>query len=104
LKRSRFVNLRMDDELFDTLEEYSKENIMSFSEALRHVAQIGLKIDEIDLPKMSEEELKELTKDLDKKIKDETFFEWIDSKTPYQQKAIKNWIIIQEEKRNKTRF
>ena len=43
----------MDDELFDTLEEYSKENIMSFSEALRHVAQIGLKIDEIDLPKMS---------------------------------------------------
>jgi len=38
---------------------------------------------------------------MNQKIKDESFFEFINSKTPDQQTAIKNWISIQQEERIK---
>ena len=39
--------------------------------------------------------------EMNQKIKNETFFEFINSKTPDQQSAIKNWIIMQQEERIK---
>ena len=38
---------------------------------------------------------------MNQKIKDESFFEFINSKTPDEQSAIKNWISIQQEERIK---
>jgi len=39
--------------------------------------------------------------EMNQKIKNETFFEFINSKTSDEQSAIKNWISIQQEKRIK---
>ena len=39
--------------------------------------------------------------EMNQKIKNETFFEFINSKTPDEQSAIKNWVSIQQEERIK---
>ena len=38
---------------------------------------------------------------MNQKVKEETFFDWINSKTPEQQSAIKRWNTYQEEEREK---
>ena len=48
---------------------------------------------------IDQEKLKEITDEINQKVKEETFIDWINSKTSDQQKAIRNWIDIQEEKR-----
>ena len=45
--------------------------------------------------------IEEITNEMNQKIKDESFFEFINSKTPDEQSAIKNWISIQQEERIK---
>ena len=50
---------------------------------------------------IDQEKLKEITDEMNQKVKEETFFDWINSKTPDQQSAIKRWITYQEEEREK---
>ena len=101
----RLINLRIDDQLLDEIEKIAIERFdENTSETIRYLCKLGIKLEEIKPHELDKEKVEEITNEMNQKIKDETFFEWIDSKTPYQQKAIKNWIIIQEEKRNKTRF
>ena len=50
---------------------------------------------------MGKEKLEEITNEMNQKIENETFFEFINSKTPDQQSAIKNWITMQQEEQIK---
>ena len=50
---------------------------------------------------IDQEKLKEITDEINQKVKEETFFDWINSKTPEQQSAIKRWITMQEQARDK---
>ena len=96
----RLVNVRIDDQLLDEIERIAIEKFdENTSEAFRFLAKLGLKFDAIKPEEMGQEKLKEITDEMNQKVKEETFFDWINSKTSDQQKAIRNWIDIQEEKR-----
>ena len=100
IKKSRLINLRIEDQLLDEIEKIAIEKFdENTSEAIRYLCKQGIKLEEIKPHELTQEELEKITNEMNQKIKDESFFEFIDSKTPDQQKAIKNWITIQEEKR-----
>ena len=71
------------------------------SEAIRHLCRLGIDLEKIKPHELDQSKIEEITKDMNQKIKDESFFEFINSKTPDQQIAIKNWITIQQEERIK---
>ena len=102
IKKSRLINLRIDDQLLDEIELIAVERFNeNTSETMRFLFKLGLKFDAIKPEEIDQEKLKEITDELNEKVKEETFFEWINSKTPEQQSAIKRWITMQEQEREK---
>ena len=102
IKKSRNINLRIDDQLLDEIEKIAIERFdENTSGAIRFLAKLGIKFDAIKPEEIDQEKLKEITDELNEKVKEETFFEWINSKTPEQQRAMKNWITMQEQVREK---
>ena len=98
IKKSRLINFRIEDQLLDEIEKIAIENFNeNTSEAIRYLCKSGIKLDEIKLHELTQEKLEEITMEMNEKIKNETFLEFIDSKTPEQQKAIKSWIDMKEE-------
>ena len=102
IKKSRNINLRIDDQLLDEIEKIAIERFdENTSGAIRHLCKLGIKFDAIKPEEIDQEKLKEITDEMNQKVKEETFFEWINSKTPEQQTAMKNWITMQEQARDK---
>ena len=102
IKKMTLVNLRIDDQLLDEIEKIAIEKFDdNTSEAIRFVAKLGIKFHAIKPHEMDQEKLEEITKEMDQKIKDETIFEWFNSKTDQQLSGLKNWIELQQEERTK---
>ena len=99
LKKSRLVNLRVEDILFDDIEKFAEEKNITFSEAMRTCVKSGIRLAWIKPEEITPEKVEEMVKDMNRKVKDETFLEAIDSMTPTQQKGLKSWLIMREEER-----
>ena len=99
LKKSRLVNLRVEDILFDDIEKFAEEKNITSSEAYRILTKSGLRLEGIKPEEITPEKVEEMVKDMNSKLKDETFLEAIDSMTPAQQKGLKSWLIMREEER-----
>ena len=98
IKKSRLINFRIEDQLLDEIEKIAIENFNeNTSEAIRHLCKLGMKVEKIKPHELTQEKLEEITMEMNEKIKNETFFAYIDSKTPEKQKAIKSWIDMKEE-------
>lgn len=102
IKKMRLINLRLDDQLLDEIERIAIERFDEVtSDSMRFLLRLGIKFDAIKPEEIDQEKLKEITDEMNQKVKEETFFEWINSKTPEQQRAMKNWITMQEQEREK---
>ena len=102
ISKKTYVNLRLDEQLFDDIAKISIEKFEdNSSEAMRHLTRLGVKVEELKPHEIDQEKLDKITMELNQKIENESFFEFINSKTPDQQSAIKNWIIMQQEERIK---
>lgn len=102
ISKKTYVNLRLDEQLFDDIAKISIEKFAeNTSEAIRHLCRLGIKVEELKPHEMDKEKLEEITNEMNQKIENETFFEFINSKTPDQQSAIKNWITMQQEEQIK---
>ena len=102
IKKSRNFNFRIDDQLLDKIEKIAIEKFdENTSGALRFVAELGIKIYAIKPLELTKEKIEEITNELKQKVKDETFFGALDSFTPEQQGAIKRYLMIKEEEREK---
>ena len=99
LRKSRTVNLRVEDRLFDDIEKFAEEKKITFSEAFRTCVKSGIRLAWIKPEEITPEKVQEMVKDMNSKLKDETFLEAIDSMTPAQQKGLKSWLIMREEER-----
>ena len=98
IKKSRLINLRIEDQLLDEIEKIAIEKFDgNTSEAIRYLCNLGIKFELIPKNELDKEKIEEITNEMNQKIKDESFFSWIDSLEPVQQKAIKNWIDMKEE-------
>ena len=65
------------------------------------MCKLGIDLEKIKPHELDQEKIEEIMNEMNQKIKDESFFEFINSKMPDEQSAIKNWISIQQEKRIK---
>jgi Arc/MetJ-type ribon-helix-helix transcriptional regulator len=102
ISKKRLINLRIDDQDLDEIEKIAIEKFNeNTSEAIRYLCKLGIKLEKIKPHELDQEKVEEITNEMNQKIKDESFFEFINSKTPDQQTAIKNWISIQQEERIK---
>ena len=102
ISKKPLINLRIDAQLLDEIEKIAIEKFNdNTSEAIRYLCKLGIKLEEIKPHELDKEKVEEITNEMNQKIKDETFFEFINSKTPDEQRAIKNWISIQQEERIK---
>ena len=98
IKKSRLINLRIEDQLLDEIEKIAIEKFdENTSEAIRHLCKIGVKFELIPKNELDKEKIEEITNEMNQKMKDESIFPWLDSLQPSQQKAIKNWIDMKEE-------
>ena len=98
IKKSRLINLRIEDQLLDEIEKIAIEKFdENTSEAIRYLCNLGIKLELIPKNELDKEKIEEITNEMNQKIKDESIFSWIDSLEPEQQKAFKNWIILKEE-------
>ena len=98
IKKSRLINIRIEDQLLDEIEKIAIEKFNeNTSEAIRHLCNLGIKLELIPKNELDKEKIEKITNEMNQKIKDESFFSWIDSLEPVQQKAIKNWIDMKEE-------
>ena len=98
IKKSRLINLRIEDQLLDEIEKIAIEKFDgNTSEAIRYLCNLGIKFELIPKNELDKEKIEEITNEMNQKIKDESIFSWIDSLEPEQQKAFKNWIILKEE-------
>ena len=98
IKKSRLINIRIEDQLLDEIEKIAIEKFdENTSQAIRYLVNLGVKFELIPKNEWDEEKIEEITNEMNQKIKDESFFSWIDSLEPEQQKAIKNWIDMKEE-------
>ena len=98
IKKSRLINLRIEDQLLDEIEKIAIEKFDgNTSEAIRYLCNLGIKFELIPKNELDKEKIEEITNEMNQKIKDESIFSWIDSLEPEQQKAIKNLIILKEE-------
>ena len=98
IKKSRLINLRIEDQLLDEIEKIAIGKFNgNTSEAIRNLCKLGVKFELIPKNELDKEKIEEITNEMNQKIKDESIFSWIDSLEPEQQKAIKNLIILKEE-------
>ena len=98
IKKSRLINLRIEDQLLDEIEKIAIEKFNeNTSQAIRYLVNLGVKFELIPKNELDKEKIEEITNEMNQKIKDESIFSWIDSLEPEQQKAIKNLIILKEE-------
>ena len=102
IKKSRNINLRIDDQLLDEIEKIAIERFdENTSGAIRFLAKLGMKFDAIKPLEITKEKIDEITTEMKHKIKDEEFFGALDSLTSEQQGAIKRYLMITEEEREK---
>ena len=102
IKKMRMFNLRIEDQLLDEIEKIAIEKFNdNTSESCRYLCKLGIDLEKIKPHELDQSKIEEITNEMNQKIKDESFFEFINSKTPDQQIAIKNWITIQQEERIK---
>ena len=100
IKKSRLINLRIDDQLLDEIELIAVERFNeNTSETMRFLFKLGMKFDAIKPLEITKEKIDEITTEMKHKIKDEEFFGALDSFTPEQQGAIKRYLMITEEER-----
>ena len=98
IKKSRLINLRIDDQLLDEIEKITIEKFSgNTSETIRYLTKLGMKFDAIKPQEIDREKMEEITMEMNQKMKDETFLDFIDSLTPEQRSAIKRWITMKEE-------
>ena len=98
IKKMRLINFRIEDQLLDEIEKIGIEKFNgNTSQAIRYLVNLGVKFELIPKNELDKEKIEEITNEMNQKIKDESFFSWIDSLEPVQQKAIKNWIDMKEE-------
>jgi len=98
IKKSRLINLRIEDQLLDEIEKIAIEKFDgNTSEAIRYLCNLGIKFELIPKNELDKEKIEEITNEMNQKMKDESIFPWLDSLQPSQQKAIKNWIDMKEE-------
>ena len=102
ISKKLMINVRMDISLTDEIEKIAIEKFDdNTSEAIRHLCRLGIDLEKIKPHELDQSKIEEITNEMKQKIKDESFFEFINSKTPDQQSAIKNWITMQQEERIK---
>ena len=98
----RLINLRIDDQLLDEIELIAVERFNeNTSETMRFLFKLGIKFDAIKPLEITKEKIDEITTEMKHKIKDEEFFGALDSLTSEQQGAIKRYLMIKEEEREK---
>ena len=98
IKKSRLINLRIEDQLLDEIEKIAIEKFNeNTSEAIRYLVNLGVKFELIPKNELDKEKIEEITNEMNQKMKNESIFPWLDSLQPSQQKAIKNWIDMKEE-------
>ena len=71
------------------------------SEAIRFLAKLGIKFDALKPLELNKEKIEEITNEMKQQVKNETFFEALNEFTPEQQGAIKRYIMLKEEEREK---
>ena len=98
LKKSRLVNLRVEDELWDNVLRFAEEKKITFSEAFRVCVKSGIKLAGIKPEEITTEKVEEMCKDMNEKMKHEIFLQYIDSMTEKQQKGLKSWLEANEER------
>ena len=102
IKKMRLLNLRIDDLLLDEIERIAIEKFNdNTSEAIRFLAKLGIKFDAIKPLEITKEKIDEITNEMKQMIKDEEFCSALDSLTSEQQGAIKRYLMIKEEEREK---
>ena len=98
IKKSRLINLRIEDQLLDGIEKIAVEKFnRNTSETIRYLCKIGVKFELIPKNELDNEKIEEITNEMNQKMKDESIFPWLDSLEAGQQKAIKSWIDMKEE-------
>jgi len=102
ISKNPLINLRIDGSLLDEIEKIAIEKFDdNTSEAIRHLCRLGIDLEKIKPHELDQSKIEEITNEMNQKIANESFFEFINSKTPDQQSAIKNWITMQQEERIK---
>ena len=102
IKKMRLLNLRIDDQQLDEIERIAIERFdENTSGAIRFLAKLGMKFDAIKPLEITKEKIDEITNEMKQMIKDESFCGALDSLTPEQQGAIKRYLMITEEEREK---
>ena len=102
IKKMRLLNLRIDDQQLDEIERIAIERFDgNTSEAIRFLAKLGMKFDAIKPLEITKEKIDEITNEMKQMIKDEEFCSALDSLTSEQQGAIKRYLMIKEEEREK---
>ena len=102
IKKSRLINLRIEDQLLEEIEKIAIEKFNeNTSQAIRYLVNLGVKFELIPKNELDKEKIEEITNEMKQKVKDESFFGALDSFTPEQQDAIKRYLMIKEEEREK---
>ena len=102
IKKMRLLNLRIADQQLDEIERIAIERFDgNTSEAIRFLAKLGMKFDAIKPLEITKEKIDEITNEMKQMIKDESFCGALDSLTSEQQGAIKRYLMITEEEREK---
>ena len=102
IKKMRLINLRIDDQLLDEIELIAVERFNeNTSETMRFLFKLGMKFDAIKPLEITKEKIDEITNEMKQMIKDESFCGALDSLTSEQQGAIKRYLMITEEEREK---
>ena len=98
IKKSRLINLRIEDQLLDEIEKIAIEKFNeNTSQAIRYLVNLGVKFELIPKNELDKEKIEEITNEMNQKMKDESIFPWLDSLQSSQQIAIKNWINLKKE-------
>ena len=102
IKKMRLINLRIDDQLLDEIERIAIERFDEVtSDSMRFLLRLGIKFDALKPLELNKEKIEEITNEMKQQVKNETFFEALNEFTPEQQGAIKRYIMIKEEEREK---